>query len=149
MEGLGALSRFMSLAFRCLELHDLTPLVLHWQALDGSECIEVLLLQFFQIEKSAYARLWLLDDSSSFTWLPQCLILCVLNQKDHQERGVVVPVLMTNCHVSLKPNIGPVTIHAAMTPTAGRTSWPTAECAAAFANQEITVLRKLELSLGT
>ena len=31
---------------------------------------------------------------------------------------IVVPVLMTSCHVSLKPNIGPVSIQIAMTATA-------------------------------
>src|SRR4051812_3045354 len=31
---------------------------------------------------------------------------------------MVVPVLMTNCHVSLKSNIGPVTIHTRIKPAA-------------------------------
>jgi hypothetical protein len=53
--------------------------------------------------------------------------------------------------VSLKPNIGPVTIHAAMTPTARtNTLGRPQKCAAAFANREYqAVLRILELSLGT
>src|SRR5258706_4188196 len=47
---------------------------------------------------------------------------------------IVVPVLMTNCHVSLKLNIGPVIIHAAMTPTARtNTLGRPQKCAAAFA----------------
>jgi len=41
---------------------------------------------------------------------------------------IVVPVLMTNCQVSLKWNSGPVTIHTAMTQTSkDEHSWPTAE----------------------
>ena len=31
---------------------------------------------------------------------------------------IVVPVLITSCHVSLKPNIGPVTAHMTITSTA-------------------------------
>ena len=55
-------------------------------------------------------------------------ILGILNQKTIRKVTIVVPVLMTNCQVSLKLNIGPVTpqtimIKAAMMNAAG---WPVA-----------------------
>ena len=45
-------------------------------------------------------------------------ILCVLDEEDHQDVTIVVPVLMTSCHVSLKPNIGPSAAHTTMIETA-------------------------------
>ena len=54
---------------------------------------------------------------------------------------IVVPVLMTSCQVSLKPNTGPVTIHTA---TASRASMkilgPPQTRAAAFASLEYQVV---------
>ena len=50
---------------------------------------------------------------------------------------IVVPVLMTNCHVSLKPKIGPVTTQTKMMPTAiANTRGRPQKCAAAFAKRE-------------
>ena len=62
---------------------------------------------------------------------------------------IVVPVLMTNCQVSLKPNIGPVIIHAAMMQTAStNTLGRPQKCAATLANREYqAVLCILDLSL--
>ena len=64
---------------------------------------------------------------------------------------IVVPVLMTNCQVSLKPNIGPVTIHTAITPTARvNTLRRPQKWAAAFAKREYhEALRMQNLSLGS
>ena len=63
---------------------------------------------------------------------------------------IVVPVLMTNCQVSLKWNSGPVTIQTAMTQTARtNTLGRPQKCAAAFANLEYqAVLRIRNLFLG-
>jgi hypothetical protein len=50
---------------------------------------------------------------------------------------IVVPVLMTNCHVSLNPKMGPVMIHTAMIVTAQvNTRGRPQKCAADFANRE-------------
>src|SRR6187551_172396 len=50
---------------------------------------------------------------------------------------IVVPVLITNCHVSLKPKIGPVITHTAIMATAMvNTRGRPQKCAAAFANLE-------------
>lgn len=50
---------------------------------------------------------------------------------------IVVPVLMTNCHVSLKPNRGPVTTQTTMMATANvNTRGRPQKCAADFAKRE-------------
>lgn len=63
---------------------------------------------------------------------------------------IVVPVLMASCQVSLKPNIGPLTIHAAMTATASvNTRGRPQKWEAALANREyIEAERMRNLSWG-
>ena len=77
----------------------------------GSEGIEGFFLDFFQIEQSVMSTFRGLDQFVKFTWIALVSpILGILDKKDHQEVMIVVPVLMTNCHVSLEVNAGPVTI---------------------------------------
>jgi len=61
-----------------------------------------------------------------------------LNQKKHQNVTFGVPVLMTNCHVSLNLHIGPVIPHTSMIKAAimNAAGWPVAR-AVHLAKQEI------------
>src|SRR5688500_15491337 len=57
--------------------------------------------------------------SSSFTCIACASRFCVFWMRNTMRNvTIVVPVLMTSCHVSLKPNIGPVTLHTTTVPSA-------------------------------
>src|SRR5437667_11041189 len=57
--------------------------------------------------------------SSSFTWIASESRFCVLWMRNTIRNVItVVAVLMMSCQVSLKPKIGPVIAHAAITNTA-------------------------------
>src|SRR5580765_1567673 len=57
---------------------------------------------------------------------------------------IVVLVLMTSCHVSLKWKTGPVTIHTRMRPTAiANTGGRPQKCAASFAKREYQVALRI------
>jgi hypothetical protein len=62
---------------------------------------------------------------------------------------IVVPVLITSCHVSLNPNNGPVTTQTTMTATASvKTLGLPQKCAAAFAKLEYQAALRMRVSFS-
>ena len=62
--------------------------------------------------------------SSSFTCTASPSRFCVAwIRKTIRKVTIVVPVLMTNCHVSLKPKSGPVNAHTTTTSPASMNVW--------------------------